>query len=315
MATPNELELQRQNDAILEQLNLDAAEQNTVDAEQIQNASPSDLKAMGISKLPLLLLVVGNQVKKIINPALESLIKRFVDKYRNDKVCPTPEEIANLKNQRDNIVELLNRIAKTLSVITIALTGLSLFLTLLQSTIKSIDLAKIAAKVAAIAFPPLAATLPSTLNTLSTAKTQAIIDDEGNSKITKFKLILSGAALVSSIIGGYILLAARLLESIDFTLKECSTDDLELVPISKETQDIIDTQSQAEQSQNQTTYYGFIIEIEEVPFTPTVTRRRAVGKNAQGIKLIQTELSFTTDNQTLINELKLIIDRDNLKAY
>jgi hypothetical protein len=89
----------------------------------------------------------------------------------------------------------------------------------------------------------------------------------------------------------------------------------DLTLISKDVKSIADSQKKAQQTLNQITYNGFIIDIEEIPYTPTVTRRKAVGRNAQGITLIQTELSFTTDTQTLINELKLIIDRDNLKAY
>lgn len=69
------------------------------------------------------------------------------------------------------------------------------------------------------------------------------------------------------------------------------------------------------QPQNFDNYQGFILEIEEKELTPTVKQRRAVGKNKSGIVLIQTPYSFTTNNQVLFDELKFIIDRDNLKGY
>jgi hypothetical protein len=62
-------------------------------------------------------------------------------------------------------------------------------------------------------------------------------------------------------------------------------------------------------------YNGFIIEIEEVPFTPTVNRFRAIGYNSYGVPLIKGELSFTPNNAVLVNELKFIIDQDNLSSY
>ena len=72
--------------------------------------------------------------------------------------------------------------------------------------------------------------------------------------------------------------------------------------------------TQLNESKNDETYKGFTFKIEEVPFNERLIRKRAIGINKSGIKLIETQLSFTLDNQTLINELKLIIDRDNLKA-
>ena len=45
-----------------------------------------------------------------------------------------------------------------------------------------------------------------------------------------------------------------------------------------------------------------------------MTRRKAVAKNNNGIILLSTPLSFTTDNQTLLNQIKLLIDSNDLKA-
>jgi len=57
------------------------------------------------------------------------------------------------------------------------------------------------------------------------------------------------------------------------------------------------------------------LEIETRAFTPRVDQSRAVGKNNQGIVLVTTDYSFASDPNVLIDEIKFIIDRDNLKAY
>ena len=322
--TPEEQEQQRLQQAADDQLFLAQQDAETINANQIEKATPSELKAMGIAKLPLLLLVIGNQIKKIIEPALKNLIATYIQKYLDTDSCPDQATLNKIIQQRNLIVSQLNKIGRTLNVIVISLTGVSTFLNILQGVLNGIEIAKIAAKIAAVAFPPLAAGLPTLLNTLSTAKQTVLIDEKGNSRLQKLNSIIGGAALVASIIGGFVLTAIALLNSIDAFIQKCSpsipnqnTPDTnnELLPISKEIQDIASAQLQADTTQNQTTYQGFIIEIEVVPYTPTVNRRRALGKNASGVVLIQTELSFTTDDQTLINELKLIIDRDNLKAY
>jgi hypothetical protein len=314
--TPEELEQARLQQASDEQVALAQSNTTTVDATEIENATPSDLKAMGISKLPLLLLVIGNQIKNIIEPALINLIKTYIQKYLAAEACADQATIDKIIQQRNLIVNQLNKIVKTLTIITVSLTIAITFFDLLKLAIKGIDLAKIAAYVAAGTFPALLPALPNVIQKLDLAKIKLQTDGEGNAQIAKYKAIIGGAALVSSIIGGFVLIAIGLLNSIDIFLQKCAPNQAnELVPISKEAQDIAEVQAQATLTQNQTTYRGFIIEIELVPYTSTTTRRRAIGKNKDGIILIQTELSFTTNDQTLINELKLIIDRDNLKAY
>jgi hypothetical protein len=311
MATPIELEQIRQEELATAQKQSSQAGQKTVDSTLIKEATPEDQKPKGTSKLPLLIFGLGSQIPQIIQPSLQGLIQKYIS---NPELCPSSVTLDELISQRNNIVTSLNGIGVRVSQLGESITGISNFLNITLGVITAIDTANIITSAAAKLVPVIPGAVPAALNDIQTLIRKLTFDQSGNSRLSKVQSSISNSALVISIIGTYILKAKELLDQIDKYIKQCNVNS-GLENISKDINDIANAQLQAQQSQNQITYNGFIIEIEEVPFTPTVTRRRAIGKNQQGIVLIQSELSFTTDNQTLINELKLIIDRDNLKAY
>jgi hypothetical protein len=311
---PQKLDQQRQSDAIIAKQKLDLVELNNVDVNQITKATPDDLKAQGVSKLPFIIYALGEQVNSIIQPSLNNLIKLYVDKYNIQGVCLNPTEIQELREQRDLIVNQLNNIGRRIDQIGNTITGISSFLNTTIAVITTVETASIIASTAAKFLPTIPGAIPATLNDIQTLIRKLTFDKLGNSRLLKSQSAIQSSALVISIISSYVLKAVETLKLIDFVLITCDPDN-SIPPINSQIESIASSQLQASQTLNETTYNGFIIEIEEIPFTPTVTRRRAIGKNAQGIVLISTELSFTTNGQTLINELKLIIDRDNLKAY
>jgi len=71
---------------------------------------------------------------------------------------------------------------------------------------------------------------------------------------------------------------------------------------------------QASETENESTYKGFVIEIEERQFSEDLTQRRAVAFNPSGIVVAATEFSFATDESVLIDDVKLIIDEQNLRV-
>lgn len=285
-----------------------------IDINILLNSLPDDLKPKGSAKLPILLLNLGSRIPDILQPSVDNLILQY---NVTSDVCPDAATLQEVLNQRNNIVEQLNSIGVRLNVIGTSITGVSNFLNIILSTIATLDISSIGVSLASkfIPSPPgVPGFVVSGLNDIQTAIRKITFDQYGDSKLAKIKETLSSSALVISIIGAYTLKITESLKLVDNFILACD-ENLTLIPQSPEITSLADSQKQAEATQNLSTYNGFIIEIEEVPYTPTVTRRRALGKNAQGIVLITTELSFTTDDQTLINELKLIIDRDNLKAY
>ena len=129
---------------------------------------------------------------------------------------------------------------------------------------------------------------------------------------------MDNLAIVLGVVSTFVKTVIGVLNSLDSLIGHCLSEDQksQLVSINENLIKIVGIENQSSNiDQSSNIYQGFIIEIEEVPFSNTVTRRKAVALNQSGIKMLETELSFTTNNQTLIDELQLIIDRDNLKAY
>ena len=310
MATPIELEQIRQEELAQAEKQSAQASQKTVEANLIQNATPEDGKAKGIAKLPSLLFTLSSQIPQIIQPSLQGLIQKYIP---DPNLCPSDSTLNELISQRNNIAQSLNNIGVKINQLGNSVTGSSSFLNTILGIITSIDLASIIASAAAKLIPVIPGAVPAALNDAQTFIRKTTFDQLGNSKLSKIQGVLGSSSLVISITGTYILNVKNLLTIIDNYISQCRLN-ANIIPLSDTINAIAESQRQAQQTANQVGYKGFIIEIEEVPYTPTVNRRRAIGKNFDGIVMIQTELSFTTNTQTLINELKFIIDRDNLST-
>jgi hypothetical protein len=278
----------------------------------IQNAIPDGLKEKGLAVLGT---VVTNQAMVFADkmiPALEKKLEEF------DKGCPTPEEIRKIIDIRNNITQQANSISKTLDKVTKTVNKTSATVNTLVGIIKGIKLAKTVASAAVKLLPLAPGVAPAALSDAGDLILSKTFDVEGNSKITPVKSALDGVSVPLALISFYIANFIRILNLLDVAIEKCQSEvtstPISLTPVSNELIEISEIQTQAEESPNLSTYNGFVLEIEVVPYSPTVDRRRALGKNQSGIVMIQTELSFTPIDQVMINELKFIIDRDNLRA-
>lgn len=282
-----------------------------IDLTAYQNAIPDSLKPQGSAKLGTIIYDKGKVIQQLLTPIASKLLS---DATLPNDAC-VPEAVLNkIILERNALVEQLNTIGSSLDKITSSITGLNTFYNLVLTVIDVISTAKTATSLASKFLPTVPGAVPAALSDLEDAKNKLTFTNTGTSKLDKIQLSINSAAISISLVNGYILTIVDILNLLDLILIKCSPNST-LNSISKGIKDSASAQKQASNTLNQTTYNGFIIEIQEVPYTPTVTRRRAIGKNQQGIILIQTELSFTTNPLTLINELKLIIDKDNLKAY
>jgi hypothetical protein len=284
-----------------------------IDITTIQNATPSNLKKQGIDKLSDLLIKKGEEIKTQIEPKLIQEIQ----KAKDGLLCDDINKLNKLIQTRNNIVSKLNGISRFLDQISLAFTGIATLFDLLVLAKSILDVTTLASYIALGFAPVVPGAAITTIGTIQNASDKITYDTLGASRLEKVQNIIGGAAIAIAILSAIIKVVITLLNQLDIELSKCtnlSTLSEVLTPIDQNLINISNQVTEAETTINESTYKGFTLTIETIPFTNTVNQYKAIGLNSDGIKLIETPLSFTENNQTLIDELKFIIDRDNLKA-
>lgn len=299
---------------------------SSFDTNKLTNSIPNNLKPQGSQKLPSLFLTQGGKILSKIIPSLTDLTDKWgINDLENNpnnldvetlkqQYCPTTEELDKIILQRNNLVDYLNNIGQTLDNLTITVEFGSGIGNLLQGIINNIKRGKTASQIA-LSFLPVAPGLAtSIIDKVGDVADTLTFEEDGTPRIPPITITASQVSPAIATTQASILKAVALLSQVDYLITLCNPFST-LTETSKTINNLAENELLAEVSTNDTTYKGFILEIETKKYTDTVNQNRAVGKNKSGIVLIATEYSFASNPNVLIEELKFIIDKDDLKAY
>lgn len=288
---------------------------DNINLELINLTIPETQKLKGLLKLGNIVSNNNSTINSVLLPqtqliAKELGIENLGKSYQTiPESCIEPQKLSHLLKHRNNIAQKLNNINNRLSSILTTIDKVKSTNEDVKKTINALKLTKTTLSQTSKVLPIVPPIVPSTLSDLEDLKNAFIFTPTGNPKLEK------NISTVESLNTHLVLIQdsiKRLIQTIgivDVVFTKCSTEPL--TPIDNSLISLINIDT------TQKTYYqefeGFIIDIQTIPFGPTLSRIRAIAKNKQGTILLTTELSFTQNQQTLIDELKLNILKNNLK--
>jgi hypothetical protein len=284
-----------------------------IDIGTLKSSLPDSFKEKGIAKIKTLILNKGQEIKTKLTPALESIISKLP---KPDEACLSENQVQKILDTRNNLVNELNKKQKNLNLLTTSIGITSGFLGTLIATATVIKNIKTTLSLSAAALPVVPGPVVSAINAANEALDTLRFDDLGNSKLNPIKTNLEAASISVALTATSLKTFISALNNVDTFLKKCAPNAT-LEEVNNDTlatvfvQQFIENNTQT----NNSSYNDFSLEIEEKQYNSNIVQKRAVAKNNQGIIVTATEYSFTSTPEVLLNELKLIIDRDNLKGY
>jgi hypothetical protein len=325
MATPQEIEKTRQSENTRRQLAIGYSENQASSFNFISSSIPENQKPKGIAKLTSLIATKSQDLLTKINPAFTQIAGLLgiqglgTPGETIPDVCPPQEIIDKALNIRNNVVGQLNNVSKFIQRSSGRLEEL---LGVINAQVEVIRTSKVtknilsrtqkvtsaAAAAAGIPVPgPVSALLSNLLAgviSLDNIIKNIQFDDSGNPKLPASISNLNGGLFALTYLDNIIQDIIKKLNSIDQLLAKCGA---QLDPLDSNLQLIAN-------NEDDNLYKGFLLKIEETKFNDRLTQKVGVAYNKSGIALLKTDSSFTESPQVLIETLKFIIDRDNLKA-
>ncbi len=259
------------------------------------------------------------RLKQTLIPAIFSIISTFgpevvksiANKKLNplkNKTCPPKEDVLKALRKRNKLVKELNniykvvrRISKVLGVAEALILGSKIGLTTAQA----------------------ASNIPFLLAAYGP------IIEKGFKKIDKLLekvgIGLRALSLTAATVGMLLGVIIELLNSLDFLIQSCAEEEeIPFIELNSEFNDLINGDNSNPQgildvidplTKKPYPYKGFSFEIEvDSSQNFQYPKRYAIARNIQGIQVLRSESSFASSPEILIEELKFVIDKNNLRA-
>ena len=283
-----------------------------------------------------LLLQALGLAKKMVPPLTDMLsemaLSKVGDVFKTSDDCPSQLRMLQLIELRNNLLNVLNPVSKTVKSIKDVLPKISTVIDTINIAITATEIAIITAEGTLTVTTPAAGAQVTAINIA-----QKIVDNL-KPVLTVTEIITSSLELVVPIVDSIVTKIIDMLNALDLKLIDCGAinDPNQLKSIDPYFVKIYEATKaqQAQQSQQaqtpsssslsytkaNTTYKGFTLEAITGsyiagPNSPKIPQLKGIGKNVGGITLLETEWSFTTNPVPLIEELKFKIDKENLIAY
>jgi len=275
---------------------------------------------LGTDKLPVLIAEKGQAlIQQLVPTIIQITEKTGIQNIGQPNMvmpstCLPSDDLQKIIQLRNNMVDKLNSTTRTIELLSKPIDILNTVVTTTSTILDATKIARTGANIALGFLPITPGAAPAAINVLGDLLN--LLDPQ----VQTAKNAISSISGALNYTNEILFKLLNLLKIIDNYLIGCgaggSDSPTPLIPtndylnaVEQQYTQVADVPTVAQ------VYNGFNLDIVEEQFSPTVKRIKAVARNPQGIILLQTPLSFTTFSQVLIAELKLIIDRSNLKAY